>query len=60
MASRALTPKQTPKWFVGKDPLGDGLVANSVGDDGERTALLTVSRRRPLWRSVSILLKRKA
>ena len=26
MASRALAPKATPKWFVGKDPLGDGLV----------------------------------
>ena len=26
MASRALAPKQAPKWFVGKDPLGDGLV----------------------------------
>ena len=26
MASRALAPKQAPKWFVGKDPLGEGLV----------------------------------
>ena len=47
MASRALTPKQTPKWFVGKDPLGDGLVETAdglerVGEVAVRLGVLVV------------------